>query len=97
MQLTINWCSDYYSRPDDDVDAFVKRLMDSSVKGFEDTIKCGNMLVVDAFRVQRKLGKLTALNLEHNGNYYRVDADGRWQDMPPSSLFLMDKYLMQLL
>ena len=97
MQLTIHWHLDYYSRPDSEVDAFVERILHGYNQSHEVTIKCGNMLVVDAFRVQRKLGKLTALNLEHNGNYYRVDADGRWQDMPPSSLFLMDKYLMQLI
>jgi hypothetical protein len=96
MQLTIHWKNDYYSRPDEDIDNFVERLISSHVKGHEESIKCGNMLVVDAFRVQRKLGKLTALNLEYNGNFYRVDADGRWLDTPPQELFLFRKYLIQI-
>lgn len=56
-----------------------------------------NATVVDALRVQRKRGNLTALTLRYDGVDYPVDADGRFSNGTPPYGEIGVKYLAELL
>ena len=94
MKLTLTW-NNNYAIADEQIDFYVAMLMAEGVNNCMRSV--GNMLLVDAFRVQRKLGNLSELYLNHGTMCYGVDDDGRWLTTPPAHLFAVTKYLMQLL
>lgn len=118
--LTLEWRPDMKDRAiaDDSIDSFVEATINAEVpnyeapNGFSQAVKVNNLLVLDAFRVAMKQGRITHLRLEalppkeyrlKHGlsgiQRYTVDADGRWEEnnCPEWIYDTWQKYLMELL